>query len=719
MSEGTPVQADAPATDPQMAPDSNEAIQSNEAIESPEATDTPEAPEQLDAPEEPEAPEEPVSPLALAPAELIQALTKRGFEKLTPVQEAIANADDGNRDLRISSQTGSGKTVAIGFALTERVTVQDRTGPTTLIIAPTRELAMQVKEELAWLFANLPGVSCEVVTGGTNLDRERLRLRRRPSVLVGTPGRLLDHLRRGSVDISSVSQLVLDEADQMLDLGFKDELDGILECLPEERRTHLVSATFPPAVLELANRFQNHPILVEGTSPNEAHNDIEHVACRIGDRQHYQTVVNLLLMAGEERTLVFVRTREETTRMADKLAADGFAAAAINGDLAQAQRTRTLAAFRSGRTRTLVATDVAARGLDIPSVTKVIHVELPIDSSTYVHRSGRTGRAGQKGKSILLVPKSRSGRTTRLFRTLRLEARWTWPPTPEAVKKKLLERAEGEALTMLTAAPAATPEKRAMAANLLQERDPVEVVAVLLAKSTAITREPFELIRPRPENEQEGPRSFAPRDGAPRDGAHRDGPSHDGDAPRQFGNNKFQKLPREQRGQPGAGPSWQRPDRREAQAPEPGFTRFRINWGPRDGANPSRIMAHVCRRGDVPSNMIGSISMDDNASTFEVANAVADEFAQRVQRRDRRDPHLIIHRETFDRQSSGRPSFQRGGFDRHGSDRHGPNRHSADRHGSDRPRHGGGDDFRGTRGTPRHSRDRTPYRGPTRSRPSR
>jgi ATP-dependent RNA helicase DeaD len=623
----------------------------------------------------PDSPTVPASPdldqaLTGTPDSLLPALKRRGFEKLTAVQEAVANADDGRRDLRISSQTGSGKTVAIGFALADRVLEQDRVGPTTLIIAPTRELAMQVKEELAWLFADLPRVGCEVVTGGTSLDRERLRLRRKPSVLVGTPGRLLDHLRRGSVDISSVSQLVLDEADQMLDLGFKDELDGILECLPEERRTHLVSATFPPAVLELANRFQCQPILIQGTAPGEAHDDIEHIACRIGDREHYQSVVNMLLMAGEERTLVFVRTREETTRMADKLAADGFAAAAINGDLAQAQRTRTLAAFRSGRTRALIATDVAARGLDIPSVTMVIHVELPIDSATYVHRSGRTGRAGQKGKSVLLVPKSRANRTTRLFRILRLQPRWVWAPTPEAVTAKQLERAQSEAVTMLTAAPAATAEKRAMAANLLQERDPVEVVALLLGKTMTTTREPFQLVRPRPESQEHEPaaRTFTPRESEPR--------------PAGFGNNKsVRKLSAEHRGQPGAVPSWQKDNRQDPQVPEAGFTRFRINWGPRDGANPRRIMAHICRRGDVPSNMIGSISMDGNSSTFEVANNVADDFAHRVQQRDRRDPHLIIHRETFARRN-----------------------------------YNGGGNFRGARGA---SRDNTPYRGPMRTRQSR
>ena len=558
------------------------------------------------------------APLEAAPEALRAALQKRGFEQLTAVQQAVADADDGARDLRISSQTGSGKTVAIGFALAAKLVDPERAGPTTLIIAPTRELAMQVKDELSWLFAGLPDVRCEVVTGGTNLDRERVQLRRRPAVLVGTPGRLLDHLRRGGLDASSVCQLVLDEADQMLDLGFKDELDGILEHLPEQRRTHLVSATFPRAVLELADRFQDGALRIEGTAAGEQHADIEHVACRIGPREHYQATVNLLLLAGEERTLVFVRTREETARMADKLAADGFGALPLNGDLAQTQRTRTLNAFRNGSIKVLVATDVAARGIDVPSVTMVIHVDLPIDAATYVHRSGRTGRAGQKGRSVLLVPKMRAGRSHRMFDHIGIEPRWTWPPSAQTIATKQLERAEEAAKATLTAGVAATPEKRASAANLLQERDPVEVVAMLLGKSITAPRAPFELLPPQP------PAANA---------ANSDG----------------QRLGRDRRGEPGSKPSWQAETPEPSKRPERGFVRFRINWGARGGANPRRILAHVCRRGGVDNRQVGSISMSTTSSTFEVAQDVADEFARRVQRRDKRDPHLVIHRETFRR----------------------------------------------------------------------
>ncbi len=565
--------------------------------------------------------------LAAAPAALAPALARRGFTRLTEVQLAVRAADDGARDLRITSQTGSGKTVALGFALAPGLAARSPQGPNTLVIAPTRELAMQVKEELGWLFADLPHGRCEVVTGGTSLARERQQLRQRPAVLVGTPGRLLDHLRAGALDVSAVAQLVLDEADQMLDLGFQDELDAILERLPAARRTHLVSATFPRQVLELADRFQRDPILVEGTAHGAAHGDIEHVVHRIGPREHYAALVNLLLLAGDDRTLVFVRTRENTATLADKLAADGFAAMPLHGDLAQAQRTRTLESFRRGTVRTLVATDVAARGLDIAAVTAVVHVHPPIDAATYVHRSGRTGRAGQKGRSIVLATKSVEHRVRRLFREARLEPSLLPLPGRAAVQAHQLARAVAAAHAAIDAVADPAPELRAAAAALLQGRAPATVVAALLARSLAAMPAPFAVGEPGAAAAPQQP--VAPRHPAPPPPP----------PPR--------RLAPAQLGQPGAPPSWRRERAAPAARPAAGgaFTRFRINWGLRDGADPRRILAHVCRRGDIDSRLVGGIALQAASSTFEVAEAIAGPFARRVQKRDRRDPHLFIVRD--------------------------------------------------------------------------
>jgi len=328
------------------------------------------------------------------PAILRTALEGRGFGELTPVQVAALDAVEPAQDLQICSQTGSGKTVALGLAMAPGLLAEDEekpVGPRTLIVVPTRELAAQVRGELAWLYAGAPDVTLDCVTGGTNLGQERGRLARKPRILVGTPGRLLDHIRSKALNLSGVTQLVLDEADQMLDMGFRDELEAILETLPAERRTHMVSATFPAAIQRLAKNYQSDPVRVNGGRPGEAHEDIEHVAYLVNDHDRYAALVNLLLITASERTLVFVNTRAETTQLAERLSADGFSSMPLSGELPQSQRTRTLSAFKAGTVSVLVATDVAARGLDVPDVATVVHGSPAMDAEVYTHRSGRTG----------------------------------------------------------------------------------------------------------------------------------------------------------------------------------------------------------------------------------------------------------------------------------------------------------------------------------------
>jgi len=644
------------------------------------------------------------APFAAVPDALRPALVRRGFAALTAVQQGILAADDGVRDLRIRSQTGSGKTVALGIALArsfaDGALAQDRRGPLALVVAPTRELAAQVKEELSWLFADVPGARCGVVTGGTSVAREQVQLQRRPAVLVGTPGRLLDHLGSGSLDLGSVKQLVLDEADQMLDLGFKDELDGILAALPQERRTHLVSATFSSNVQALADRFQRSPILVAGTPAGAAHGDIEHIALKVGARDHYAALVNLLLLAGDERTLVFVRTREGTSALADKLAGDGFLAMPIHGDLAQAQRTRTLQAFRRGAIHTLIATDVAARGLDIADVTSVVHFDPPIDAETYVHRSGRTGRAGQKGRCYLFVVKSRANFARRLFHEARVKERWEGCPGPGEVRAHRLAQAGDRAAQALAAATPPGAAERAIADQLLRGRDPAAVVALLLGQMATGPCEPSAVAVERDAPVVGGAAAAAAAVAGPQPAASEPpdaevaraakahapapavAPAHTAKrpaaaaaasqpalvapaappdqpapaapaAPAPAEPPAGRRLAPGQRGKAGAPPAWQRPAAPARGGDDRGgdgfggFQRFRINWGSRDGADPRRVMAHVCRRGGVDSDAVGQIRVQFAFTTFEIAAPVAAAFERSARRPDRRDPHLVIVRDRF------------------------------------------------------------------------
>lgn len=380
------------------------------------------------------------SPFEGVPTPLRATLERRGFSGLTPIQKAVVDSACHGRNLRLSSQTGSGKTVALGFALYPALT-EPADGVSALVIVPTRELARQVESELTWLFEGCAGVRSLVVTGGSDIRAEQRRLREKPNLVVGTPGRLLDHVRSGMLKLGSVREVVLDEADQMLDMGFRDELDALVAELPAERRSHLVSATFPDAVKRLANNFQTDPLQLQGTALGQANVDIEHTAHLVHERDRYAALVNVLLANLGRRALVFVQKRVDAAQVAEMLSRDGFSASPLSGDLPQAQRNRTLAAFKAGTIDVLVATDVAARGLHVDDVAMVIHGDVPRESEVYTHRSGRTGRAGQKGQSILLVVPAARRRTESMLQQARVQFKWAALPTAEHIRRTLMKKA--------------------------------------------------------------------------------------------------------------------------------------------------------------------------------------------------------------------------------------------------------------------------------------
>jgi ATP-dependent RNA helicase DeaD len=527
------------------------------------------------------------------PAPLRITMQRRGFSELTAVQQSVLEADGQGRSLRISSQTGSGKTVALGLVLARDFTGEARVaratgsagGPAALIITPTRELAVQVRDELHCLYEEIPGLSVGVVTGGTPVWGERRMLARSPDILVGTPGRILDHIRAGALDCGGVTQVVLDEADQMLDMGFREELEAIVDELPAERRSHLMSATFPAPLRRLADRFQQDAVRVEGTRLGAANQDIEHVAHPVRPRERYAALVNLLLLADGERCLVFVKRRVDAAELAEKLAGDGFAALPLSGDLPQAQRTRTLNAFRAGIVKVLIATDVAARGIDVADISTVIHVEPPSDADVYTHRSGRTGRAGSKGRSLLLVPVSSRQRVERLLANAGVDVQWRPVPAPAAVRKALEKGARRQIHGMLGGDEPPSEKQLAYAARLLEGRDPAQVVATLIeAAQPRLPREPMEISAVDPLRDNR--RTDAKLD----------------------------------------------------------FVRFFINWGHTSGATASRLLSHICRRGDIKGPQVGAIQIDRRSSTFDVASEVAAAFEERVRQADPRDPRVKIRR---------------------------------------------------------------------------
>ncbi len=558
-----------------------------------------------------------VDPFGDVPSSVCKALKERGFTELTSVQRAVLDTEVEGHDLQISSQTGSGKTVALGFVLAPKLVAErGGKGPDALIIVPTRELATQVCNELAWLMADIEGVRLASVTGGTPLYRDREILSRRPRLLVGTPGRLLDHVRTGVLDLKNVSELVLDEADQMLDMGFREELEGILDTTPEERRTHLVSATFPRGIQQLAARYQRDAVSIEGTRLGDANQDIEHEGYLVNARDRYDALVNLLLFADDDRTLVFVERRTEAVQVAERLEADGFDALPLSGELAQVQRARTMDAFRRGKVKVLVATDVAARGLDVPDVGTVIHTAPCIDGQVYTHRSGRTGRAGQRGRSVLLAPPNRRYKVTRMLDEARVELKW--PPLPKAaeIKKKINARAHEKLSEELEAALAEGSSERhlAQAGALLAGAEPEALVAALLARL-----EPKRRAQPKDLNVPHMNKDSHKKGGYQKGGYQKGGYQKD----------KKGSFDKSNRG---------------SKTPF-NTVRFFINRGIKQGATPGRILAELCRRGKVNGSDIGSIAIHPNASTFDVRAEVSVQFEESAGRRDSRDPNTLIRRD--------------------------------------------------------------------------
>ncbi len=378
------------------------------------------------------------------PAPLARSLADKGFDTLTPVQEAVLDPALVGKDLLVSAQTGSGKTVAFGLAMADNLLGDANMMPPpdtarALVIAPTRELALQVRRELEWLYGPASAVIASCV-GGMDARSERRALERGAHIVVGTPGRLRDHIERGALDLTTVASVVLDEADEMLDLGFREDLEFILQALPEERRTLLFSATVRPEIERLARTYQRDAQRIATEAPREAHGDIAYRALMVANEDTEHAIVNVLRFYEAPNALVFCKTRMAVNHLTARLLNRGFSVVPLSGELAQEERSRALQAMRDGRARVCVATDVAARGIDLPGLELVIHADLPSNKETLLHRSGRTGRAGRKGVSVLVVPTSARRKAERLLAMAGVQAEWAGAPTAAEVSARDTER---------------------------------------------------------------------------------------------------------------------------------------------------------------------------------------------------------------------------------------------------------------------------------------
>jgi ATP-dependent RNA helicase DeaD len=509
------------------------------------------------------------------PAVLSQALSKKGYEALTAVQNAVIGPEAAGRDLVVSAQTGSGKTVAFGLAMAGELLGEDgkmapATAPCSLIIAPTRELALQVSRELEWLYAGT-GARTATCVGGMDAAKERRSLAHGVHIVVGTPGRLRDHLERGALNLSGLRTIVLDEADEMLDMGFREDLEEILDATPDTRRTLLFSATMPKPIEALARRYQKNSLRISTVGQDRGHSDISYQAVTVAPADIENAVVNLLRLHEAETAMLFCATRDNVRHLHASLTERGFSVVALSGEHSQQERNHALQALRDRRARVCVATDVAARGIDLPSLSLVVHVEMPRDAEALQHRSGRTGRAGKKGIAVLLVPYQRRKRIESMLRGAKINADWISAPTPEDInaadRLRLLEALQ---------APAELDEQDTLLGNQLLETIPAETIAAMLVRAHRARM-------PAPEEMIDVSKSAPPRADNRREGFE--------------------------------GSQW-----------------FKMNIGRTHNADPRWILPLLCRRGHITRDDIGAIRITSHETLFEVAGPSIERFAKAVRR---------------------------------------------------------------------------------------
>jgi ATP-dependent RNA helicase DeaD len=538
--------------------------------------------------------------------DLARALDERGYAEPTPVQAAVLRPDADGRDLLVSAQTGSGKTVAYGLALASTLLDPDRgigpAVPRVLVVAPTRELALQVHRELLWLYGPA-GARVASCVGGMDIRREQRVLAQGAHIVVGTPGRLRDHVERGALETGRIAAVVLDEADEMLDLGFREDLEFLLDATPPERRTLLFSATIPREIAALARRYQKDALRIATTARDEPHGDIEYRAYRIAPNDVEHAVVNVLRYFEVRGALVFCATREAVRQLHGKLLERGFAAVALSGELSQAERNHALQALRDGRARVCIATDVAARGIDLPDLGLVVHADLPKGREVLLHRSGRTGRAGRKGVAVLLVPHTRRRQAERLLAAAGVEASWGAPPGADEIRARDRDRLLEDAVW----GEEPTEEERSVAGALIARHSADDIAAAFVRLYRSRLPAPEDLLDGGPE-----------RTPAPSAGRH----------------SGLEDT------------VW-----------------FRMNVGRNRNADPRWLLPLICRRGHVTKREIGGIRIFDRETRFEVARHVADQFAAALRRTAEEDADIRIEPLAPAPGRSGRrPGSKPGGF---------------------------------------------------------
>jgi ATP-dependent RNA helicase DeaD len=520
-------------------------------------------------------------------SEVLKSITEMGFEAPTPIQqEAIPYLLESDGDLVGLAQTGTGKTAAFGLPLVNKVDENSKT-PQGLIICPTRELCLQITKDLENYAKYLKGVKMVAVYGGADIRRQITQIKSGVSVVVATPGRLVDLINRKALSLSDVKYVVLDEADEMLNMGFKEDIDAILDKTPSTKSVWLFSATMPKEVASISKNYMTSPKEVSIGHKNQSNENIEHIYYSVKERDRYSALKRLIDFNPEIYGLIFCRTRMETASVAEKLGKDGYSAEPLHGDLSQVQRDRVMDRFRKKDIQILVATDVAARGIDVDSITHVINYNLPDDIENYTHRSGRTARAGKKGQSMVLINTRESFKIRAIEKQIRVSFTVGTIPNSEEICAIQLTKLISKVVT-----------------TEVNETEIDKFVPQIMTEFESLSKE--EVIKKFISAEFNRFIEYYKRAGDLNASTSKNDRDRDGD--------------REDR-----------PKRRDRDGGmESGKTRFFVSLGQRDGLNPGGLLRLVCDSTGLKSGNIGRIDIMPSFSFFEADNAETDSILSKV-----------------------------------------------------------------------------------------
>lgn len=562
---------------------------------------------------------------------LLKALERKGFEHPMPVQTAVLQDETlVDNDIIVQAKTGSGKTLAFALPLLNLLDGRERM-PQIIVLSPTRELAQQTAREFAWLGSDF-GVRVATLVGGLDMERQIRALRDGASVVVGTPGRILDHLRRGTLNAEEIKSVVLDEGDHMLDMGFRDEMEAILKAMDHVERTWLFSATMPPEVLSLSKLYLNAPKKISLVSDITSHSDIIQKAYIIPSRKRFEGLVNVLIWENPSKSLLFCGTKAETQDISDRLCDIGFKATAIHGDMSQRERNNALAALRGGRVSILVATDVAARGLDIDAVSHVIQYGLPQNLEAFVHRSGRTGRAGHEGSNLILLTAREARQFKFMLHQSHSKLTLEWIPAPDAAEIEGQSRIRFENNIIEHALE--SDEFEAWAQELLKRDEAPLLVSGLLAKAYGDQPSGYSI---REDVQYELDREKGRRDASQQRGAEK-------------GQQRRERLKR----------------------PEmTGGVSVQFAAGRNEGWEVGALLGAICRGAGLGREDVGNIKLRDSSAVVEISPRGASLIEARKERLEKEGlPIAMLRHITGEgqkqRRSEGRPSRREGRDSREG-----------------------------------------------------